>query len=340
MIKYIRQLLNELYRRYGFNIMEIKDAPGITGKWGAYYENRNTGSLDVMVFSDLNSYYKIDIVGMRLKLNGIYGYEKIRIIVILLDDSVDIQKKYIREGESYPQCGLILINGSFNKILYSNGVPRDILYKIGSCMDRITGLKNKDRTINIGGAGITYLLAAMNVIFYIVTAVLSGDFFTSNTNVLVLLGAKVNSLISSGQYYRLLSCMFLHAGIVHLAFNMYALLVVGPLVEKVYGKLRYTFIYFFSGIASSLLSYFFSPNISIGASGAIFGLLGATLIFALKMKGRINKEYIYSILSVITVNLIFGFSSSNIDNFGHVGGLLGGVISSGILIGKASGDGF
>ncbi|WP_446898521.1 rhomboid family intramembrane serine protease [Clostridium sp. LBM24168] len=336
MNEYINELVNGLYRTYGFNIIEIKDVPGVISKWGLYVLDGNTGNFEVMVFSNLNSYYKIDTARMYSDLNRIYGYSKIKFTILLIDDSRNIPENYIYSGESYPQCGLILISSSSNKILYSNRVSADILYRIASCMDKSIELKNKDNQFNFRGAEITYLLVALNIIFYIITAVLSGNLFTSNINVLVFMGAKVNSLISSGQYYRLLSCMFLHGGIVHLAFNMYALVVVGPLVESVYGKLRYIFIYFFSGIAASFLSYVFSPHVSIGASGAIFGLLGATLMFALEMKKKISKEYIYNILSVIALNLIFGFSASNIDNFGHIGGLLGGIISSRIVIRKIS----
>lgn len=327
MNRYVNKLIDMMYRMYSLNILEIKDISGIVGKWGLYrtYEN----GICVIIFSTVSSYYKIDMHRLYSKLYGLQGSGSIQIIIVSIDDSKEITGVYTDKFESYPHCGLILINSRFNKILGFNNVSSDFVYKMGRCMDMISQNKeNNSGILNIKGAEITYVLVALNIIVYIITAVLSRDIFTSNINVLISMGAKVNSLISSGEYYRLFSCMFLHAGVIHLAFNMYALVIIGPLVERVYGKKKYIFIYFFSGIAASVFSYVFSPQISIGASGAIFGLLGASLVFSIKMKERINKGYMYSILSVIVINLVLGFSASDIDNFGHIGGLVGGILSS------------
>jgi rhomboid protease GluP len=173
---------------------------------------------------------------------------------------------------------------------------------------------------------VTYIIMGVNILIYILTAYLSKDAMNSNIYVLVDLGAKVNVLISSGEYYRLITCMFLHGGLIHLALNMYSLYAIGPLVERVYGKAKYIAIYFIAGIASSLLSYIFSDSISIGASGAIFGILGATLVFAITIRKTVGKDFYNNILQVMVVNLIIGFSIPNIDNFGHIGGMLGGII--------------
>jgi rhomboid protease GluP len=109
---------------------------------------------------------------------------------------------------------------------------------------------------------------------------------------------------------------------------MYALYSIGPVVEKIYGPKKYILIYFVSGILSSLLSYTMSPAMSIGASGAIFGLLGAMLVYAYNMRKRIGKGLIKNIVTVIAINLFIGMTIPNIDNFAHIGGLLGGLIIS------------
>jgi rhomboid protease GluP len=189
-------------------------------------------------------------------------------------------------------------------------------------------MPNKNIAVKSKKPIITYVLITINVLVYILTAYLSRNIVDSNINVLILLGAKVNSLIANGQYYRLVTAMFLHGGIVHVSLNMYALYSIGPLVENVYGKGKYIVIYFLSGILSSLASFMFSNSISIGASGAIFGLLGAALIFAIKMKNRIGRGFINNIITVIGINLVIGFSIPNIDNFAHLGGLLGGIVIS------------
>jgi rhomboid protease GluP len=333
MDRYVEKLIEKLYNLYNFNILEIGHIPGVIGNWGVY--NIDNNNLSVLLFSNLEHYNQIDTNRIRLKLHNASEYDSLKFIIILLEDDNRFLQEKVSSLISYPHCELILVNANLNKILYYSESANDIVYKIGNCINELGNSHNykKDRReiqgrFNIQGSEITYFIVILNVIFYIITAILSKNFFNSDINVLISMGAKVNQFISSGQYYRLILCMFLHGGIVHLALNMYALVAIGPLVEKIYGKVRYIFIYFFSGILASVFSYAFSPSISIGASGAIFGLFGATLIFAIKMKNKINKEFIYSIMSVIVVNLVLGFSVANIDNFGHVGGLLGGIISS------------
>lgn len=178
---------------------------------------------------------------------------------------------------------------------------------------------------------ITYIIIGINILIYVLTAFLSKNIMNSNIYVLVYLGAKVNELIASGEYYRLITCMFLHGGLIHLALNMYSLYVIGPLVERVYGRVKYISIYFIAGIISSLFSYIFSSGISIGASGAIFGLLGATLVFAITIRKTVGKDFYNNILQVMVVNLIIGFSIPNIDNYGHIGGIVGGIIMAKIF---------
>jgi rhomboid protease GluP len=172
---------------------------------------------------------------------------------------------------------------------------------------------------------VTYIIMGINILVYLLTAFLSNDIMLSDYHVLIFLGAKVNELISAGEYYRLVTCIFLHGGLIHLALNMYSLYIIGPLVEKVYGRVKYIAIYFIAGIVASLFSFVFSKGLSIGASGAIFGLLGATLIFAITIKKTIGKDFYNNILQVMVVNLIIGFSIPNIDNFAHIGGILGGM---------------
>lgn len=184
-------------------------------------------------------------------------------------------------------------------------------------------MKNEDKK-----SIITIALISVNVIMYIITAIFSGDIIDSDIRALIFLGAKVNELISSGEYYRLITAMFLHGGVMHLLLNMYALNALGPFVEKVYGSAKYVIIYFVAGIVSSIFSYMFSEGISIGASGAIFGLFGAVLIFSLKMKDRVGKGMLKNIVSVIGINIFIGISIPNIDNLAHLGGLVGGILIS------------
>jgi rhomboid protease GluP len=182
-----------------------------------------------------------------------------------------------------------------------------------------------------GKSKITVVLIAINVVMFLITALVSGDFGDIDGSVLVYFGAKQNELIQAGQYYRLITAMFLHGGIMHIAFNMYALYSLGNLIENIYGKWKYLFIYFVAGILSTTTSYLFSPNNSVGASGAIFGLFGAAVVFGLKEKNRIGKNFLTEIATIIVMNIVIGLSSRNIDNFAHFGGLLGGIVLSFLL---------
>ena len=226
------------------------------------------------------------------------------------------------------------------KVNYSQNVNLQVVQEVASVMSNNNLQSNSEKISLKDKPLITIGIIAINVIMYVVTAYLSfvyakGSIFNSDTNVLILLGAKVNELIQKGQYYRLISCMFLHGGIVHLGVNMYSLYAIGPMVEKVYGKAKYVAIYFFAGICASIFSYIFSTSVSIGASGAIFGLLGAVLVFAIKSKGKTGNAFIRSILSVIFINIFIGATLPNIDNFAHIGGLLGGMLIAFLVSFKA-----
>lgn len=174
---------------------------------------------------------------------------------------------------------------------------------------------------------VTMIIIAINIIFYIITAIMSKNILDINAYVLLYMGGNYGALVSKGQVWRLLTCAFLHGGLIHIFCNMYALYVIGPQVEILFGRVKYIIIYFFSAVGGSLLSYICSPNnLSIGASGAIFGLFGAMVVFVLKYKDRIPKKVLNNLFGVIILNLLIGFNLQGIDNFGHIGGLLVGAL--------------
>lgn len=174
---------------------------------------------------------------------------------------------------------------------------------------------------------VTYILIALNILIYLVTAIMAKNIIDIDIYTLVNMGAKVNVLINDGQVWRFITAAFLHGGIVHIAFNMMALNAIGPQVEQIYGWKKYLVIYISSALGGTALSYLLSPkSVSVGASGAIFGLLGAMLVFAIKNKSTIGKSFMMNIIQVIALNIMIGLSVANIDNFGHFGGLiLGGL---------------
>ena len=168
---------------------------------------------------------------------------------------------------------------------------------------------------------ITTILIAINVLIF-----LFGIFFGAR-DFLINTFAVYGPFIREGDFYRLITGIFLHADILHLVFNMYSLYVIGSQIESFFGKTKFILIYLFSGLMGSLLSILLNGNIpSIGASGAIFGLLGAMLYFGYYYRVYLGNTLTSQIVPIILVNLLIGFTTSGIDNFGHIGGLIGGFL--------------
>jgi rhomboid protease GluP len=168
----------------------------------------------------------------------------------------------------------------------------------------------------------TYILIAANILVYIYTSMLGGNFLQTSDTVLYQWG-QTGAAVLSGAYYRLLTSMFVHADVVHIAGNMIFLLVFGLRCEEMFSLPEYLSIYFLGGIAGNLLSLLFLPLdiVSIGASGAIFALFGAAAVHARRSVGQ-------SILGAIIYGffLLFLSSAPNVNNLAHIGGLVVGII--------------
>ena len=178
---------------------------------------------------------------------------------------------------------------------------------------------------------VTWALLGANVVVYLLTELMGGS---TAAEVLIRLGAMESWLIASGEYWRLLSAMFLHSGLIHLGFNVIGLLIFGQQLERLYGYSRFLAIYVLAGLAGSITSYAFnlsaSPNaIGVGASGAVFGILGALVAYFLSNRGLLGKmgrQTLIGLLALAAINLAVGFVMPNIDNFAHIGGFAGGFL--------------
>lgn len=168
----------------------------------------------------------------------------------------------------------------------------------------------------------TYLLIAINVLFFL---------FTSNQTTITLWGANnPTAVLQSGEYYRMVTAMFLHANIAHIAFNMIALYSVGRVIESTFGHVRLLLVYFLGGLVGSIASALLNDanTISVGASGAVFALFGAEVFYYFKY-GQALGEVLNLRVSgaAIALNLVNGLRpDSGIDNWAHAGGLIGGGI--------------
>ena len=170
---------------------------------------------------------------------------------------------------------------------------------------------------------VTISLIAINVLVY-AYMLLFGQYENMINNFAVY-GPYI---VRYNEYYRLITGIFLHGDILHLLFNCYALFVIGSQIENFMGKTKYLIIYFVSALVGSLLSILLTKGVSIGASGAIFGLMGSLLYFGYHYRVYLGTVLKSQILPLIVINLIIGFASSGIDNFAHIGGLIGGALTT------------
>jgi len=174
------------------------------------------------------------------------------------------------------------------------------------------------------GALVTKILIGINVFVFLINLA-QGSSLTQVSGSLFVKGALyVPGGLDQGEWYRLITAAFLHASMIHLLFNMLVLWFIGAPVEQAIGRGRFLAIYIVSGLAGSAGAIIFSPNVvTVGASGAIFGILGAALV----LEGQKNYVLGGQALGLIAVNLIFTFAIPNISIGGHIGGLIGGALS-------------
>lgn len=186
----------------------------------------------------------------------------------------------------------------------------------------------------------TQAFLAVNLAVFIVMEAVGS---TSDIDTIVAFGAKSNAAINEGQVWRLLTPVFIHIGYIHLAFNCYALWIVGQQVERLYGSARFVVFYAAMGIAGVLGSYFYNPGaVSAGASGAIFGLFGVLLVFGVRNRrsvpGWLARAIGRGVLPVIVLNLLIGLAIPVVDNGAHVAGLVSGMILGGLFGFQAPGE--
>ena len=175
---------------------------------------------------------------------------------------------------------------------------------------------------------VTNVLLGLVAVAFLAEVIVSRSVTDISTVASITAGAQVNSLIVGGDYWRLLSAIFLHGGLMHLAFNGWALFSVGRDMESLLGSGWFMAIYLLAGLAGNVAYYLLGPNVpSLGASGAIFGLIGAEAAFFLRNRpllGRFGRQRLGNLAIMIGINLVFGFTVPGINNIAHLGGLLVG----------------
>ncbi|HEY9190792.1 MAG TPA: rhomboid family intramembrane serine protease [Sulfurovum sp.] len=178
---------------------------------------------------------------------------------------------------------------------------------------------------------LTYTLIACSTVVYLFLALLSQSLIDMELQTLVDMGALYGPLtVLKGEWWRLLSAMFLHGGMTHLLMNMFSLYLIGRGAEMYFDTKSYLSIYFFSGLIGGLVSLYVHPvSVGVGASGAVFGVFGALAGFFLAHKEKIasyTKSFMKDFTVIIVINLVIGFSIPSIDVSAHIGGLIVGFI--------------
>ncbi len=283
---------------------------------------RNATIFKLFMFDDHAEEEKLNII-----TNGQVDIEAERKFLKTL--SISIEGRTIQKHFSVPSFDANIVRAV--KRFFSKNLD-----KTGATVESIEKLleqRKKDFEIQLqaGKPWLTYGLIVVNVLVWLLLKLISVKNGVSYSDLLEPFGAKVNSLIMQGQYWRFFTPMFLHGDEIHLAVNCYSLYIVGTQVERLYGHRKFSIIYFVSGILGCIVSFAFSSSVSVGASGAIFGLLGAMLFFAIKRPALLKSSFGANLITTLVINLAYGFMNSRIDNHGHIGGLVGGFLTTGVV---------
>jgi membrane associated rhomboid family serine protease len=171
---------------------------------------------------------------------------------------------------------------------------------------------------------VTYGLIAVNVVIYLIT-VAQGSGINSPGGKLFFKWALFGPAVANGDWWRLITAAFLHGNVLHIGFNMLLLYWIGAPVERYLGHLRYLAVYIVSGLAGSAGALLVTPtSVTVGASGALFGIFGALFIIEYQTTGTIAGQA----SALIVINLLFSFTVSGISIGGHIGGLIGGIVAT------------
>lgn len=245
---------------------------------------------------------------------------------VKIEPNKDIDNVSVHELEDIKQNEeIVSVFPSIKSDLYESGNSLDLLLNVTKDINNKTETDNKkfEKIFSKKKLIVTYLIMFICILMYVLVV-----FMGASNKAYLLLGANLKALVKSGQIYRLITYAFLHGGLVHLIANMYSLYIIGSQIENNYGKLKFIFIYLVSALTGGLLSAIFNNNISIGASGAIFGLLGALVYFGFHFRLYLSDALKTRIVPVILINLLIGFMVTDIDNACHIGGLIGGYLAA------------
>ena len=283
--------------------------------------------------------YKQHYIQLRTELlRVLYGNQgmPVNLLMLFYTDYIDMPKRLVEEKDYFwimdarqkrlmvyePEQTTWVVKGAFD----------ELIHPLEDCIQEIPQKKSQKKPIEEYFL-VTYLLIAVNLFVFFV---LEQWIFRGRLDWLMLGANYAPAVIKDKEFYRLFTSMFLHADIEHLFNNMLLLCYIGRLLEEQFGKIRYLFVYFLSGIIAGLFSIGYNtpigqPAFCIGASGAVFGLTGAMAVFVLWKQGRMAQISRRQVLIMVLLSLYGGFVETNVDNAAHVGGLFAGASAALLL---------
>ena len=282
------------------------------------FNKKNVRALNIYV----STYPPVDEWSFRLEKPLAFGKQKQSSLQTYLIHTNDFQTG-VKDLSTFFGTSIQIENENF---VYDTNIIKELKHEVLTVAKNRA--KSEQKLFYQGKPLFTYLFIATQVIMFLVLEMNGGS-----TNPLTLLkyGAKESQLIIEGQWWRFLTPIVLHIGFFHLFMNTLALYYLGTAVERIYGNVRFFLIYLLSGFTGSVASFAFSPSISAGASGAIFGCFGALLYFGVVYPRLFFRTMGMNIIVVLAINLLLGLLIPIVDNAGHIGGLIGGFLAAGVL---------
>ncbi len=292
-----------------------------------YIHNAEQYNLDI--FKTKNVMAQIKKKTLALKMNTLNIFLDVNEDV-KITDTKNIDSIVVKDVDDINKEEIINVFPSIKEKLISDENGLELIMNVTNDINETTEKKNKiyESIFKSKKIIVTNILIGICVFVFLAMILFGGNPLNINGLILYLFGANLKESVLDGQIWRLITCAFLHAGIFHLIFNMYALFMIGSQLESYLGKIKFFLVYLISALTGSLMSCIFSNSLSVGASGAIFGLLGSLLYFGYHFRLYLGTVLKSQIIPLILLNLFLGFMVPNIDNSAHIGGLFGGYLAT------------
>jgi rhomboid protease GluP len=268
----------------------------------------------------ISPYLPVDDFEYRLSQLGQFNKTNIQTLIL----SRDTYQTVIDKLQLIFNKSISLLKDSEHEISF---VKIDELKK-NTLQLAVKKVQSEKNIFTFGKPIMTFVFIAIQILIFLLLELNGGS---ENSSTLVEFGAKFNPLILEGEWWRFISPIFIHIGFLHLFMNTLGLYFLGAAVEKIYGSIRFFWIYLFAGVIGSIASFAFSPNLSAGASGAIYGCFGALLYMGLIYPKLFFRTLGRNVITILGLNIIISFTVPSIDMAGHLGGLVGGFVATGIV---------